>query len=522
MRKLLLSATLITTAFSLKAQNPVWSTDVAPILYNKCASCHRTGGIAPFSLLTYTDAQSQASSIKAAVSDKRMPPWPPDASYSALAHERILSQQEIAKISQWASNGTPQGDPNLAPPQPTFNPNGDLPGTPDLISTIPNYTSTATGNDIYQCFVVPSNLSVDKYLTAIEAIPGNRSIVHHVQVFADTTGICAGLDAASPGPGYPTSGGGVGTDDAELLCVWVPGGKPIQMPSGFGIRIPKNADLVIQVHYPAGSNGQSDATKVNMFFSSTPVRTVNIDPILNHFTNISSQLFIPANQTKTFTESFMIPINGSLLGIMPHMHLIGRNISTSAVTPTGDTQRLIRINDWDFNWQGFYMFKKIKKVAAGSTLYSKAFYDNTTGNPYNPSNPPVDVSAGEATKDEMMLNYFIWTYYQNGDENIVIDTSASLGVEHKNLYSKQELFAPYPNPANNQVFVKCYFDKAEAATIEIMDMSGKVVSAQVRNQAMKQGYNVLPYNIADLPNGTYILQLTTAENKLSQKLLIQR
>jgi hypothetical protein len=520
MKRFLLIAASVLSVSASNAQK-VWSTDVAPILFNKCASCHRPTGIGPFSLLTYSDAQAQSGAIAAAVTSKKMPPWPPDATYSALAHARLLSQAEIDAITQWAGSGAAQGDPTLAPPPPVFNPNGDIPGTPDFVSTIPTFTSTATTSDIYQCFVVPSGLSVEKYITGIEAIPGNRSIVHHVQIFADTTGICAGLDAASPGAGYLSSGGGVGTDDAKLLCVWVPGGKPIQMPAGFGLRLPKNSDIVIQVHYPAGSNGQTDATKVNMFFSPTPVRSVNIDPILNHFTNINAPLTIPANQTKTFTESFLLPINGSLLGIMPHMHLIGRSVSTFAITPLNDTQKFIRINDWDFNWQGFYMFKKIKKVSAGSTLYSKAFYDNTTSNPFNPSNPPVDVHAGEATTDEMMLNYFIWTFYQPGDENIVIDTSISVNVENPNLYSEQELFAPYPNPVSNEIAVKCYFTKPDNANIDITDMNGRIVKTLATHTSMQTGYVVYKYQLGDLPNGVYSLRMQTSQKILSQKLVVQ-
>lgn len=521
MNKLLLLPVFILGISVVKAQTPVWSTDVAPILFNKCTSCHRPTGIAPFSLLTYADAQANAGPISTAVQNRNMPPWPPDPAYNALAHERLLTQNEINKIKDWAAGGATQGDPNLAPPQPQFNANGDLPGTPDLSIQIPMFTSTASGSDVYQCFVIPSNQAAEKYITAFEAIPGNREIVHHVLVYADTSGVCANLDAQTPGPGY-VSFGGVGSNDARLIGGWVPGTSPIQMPNGFGIRLPKNADIVVQIHYPAGSVGQTDDTKVNFFFSPSTVRSVNIDPVLNHATNITPALVIPANQVKSFSEQQLIPFNASVLGVAPHMHLIGRKIDVFGVPMAStDTQKYIRINEWDFHWQGFYMFKKIKKVSTGTTLYSTAFYDNTSGNPFNPSNPPKMVTAGEATTDEMMLTYFIWTQYQPGDENIVIDTTIGLQVP-ANLYSEQELFAPYPNPASNELVVKYYLANTANCSIDIIDMNGRLVKQLVNSNMMASGYHTAKYPVADLANGMYNLRLHSPGKTLTQKLIINR
>lgn len=201
MKKLLLFFTpLLLITSSSNAQTPVWSTDIAPILFNNCASCHRPSGIGPFELLTYQDAKNKASAISGSVSTGYMPPWPPSPEYSRLAHERLLSQSDIQKIKDWAANGAPEGDPNLAPPPPTFPVDGDLAGTPDLVSQIPSFTSTATTGDVYQCFVVPTNITAEKFITAFEAVPGNRDIVHHVLVYADTTGVCAQLDANHPRP----------------------------------------------------------------------------------------------------------------------------------------------------------------------------------------------------------------------------------------------------------------------------------------------------------------------------------
>lgn len=533
LKRLLLPAlSLLLVVENTDAQTPAWSTDIAPILFNNCASCHRPSGIGPFNLLTYNDAVSRASTIYSAVTSRYMPPWPPNPKFSRLAHERLLSDAEIKKIQDWVSGGKPQGDPNLAPPPPTFNPDGDLAGTPDMVSQIPTFTSTATGGDVYQCFVVPSGLNTEKFISAFEAIPGNREIVHHVLVYADTSGDCAALDAAHNGPGY-VSFGGVGSNNATLIGGWVPGTQPLQMPDSFGIRIAANADIVIQIHYPQGSSGKVDSTKIKFYFSSLPtnnIRPVRIDAVLNHqgaFCTLvpNDGLRVPANQTKKYTEFSNISSlvgNITLLGVAPHMHLIGRSINAYGVHQ-GDTLKFIDIPSWDFSWQGFYLFRKMMKVPQGTTLYSEAFYDNTSNNPFNPSNPPQLVTAGEATTDEMMLTFFIWSDYQPGDENKFIDTSTPVAVNIKSqpAYAAQELFAPYPNPAGNSIYIKYYLQSATDVTFSITDLQGRLIKELPEDVHSTQGYHVAPVDVSGIPTGMYLLQMRTSGKALTQKLSIQ-
>ena len=531
MKKLLLLTCSLLSINAIHAQTPVWSTDVAPILYNNCVSCHRPSGIGPFELLTYQDAVNKAGAISSSVQTGYMPPWPPDPNYSRLAHERLLSQADIKTLKDWAANNTPQGDPNLAPPPPTFSTDGDLQGTPDLVTQIPHFTSTASSGDVYQCFVVPSNQTVDKYITAFEAIPGNRDIVHHVLVYADTSGTCAQLDANHPGPGY-VSFGGPGTSDAIMLGGWVPGTQPMAFPTGFGVRLPKNADVVIQIHYPAGSQGQVDSTKIKFYLTNnTSTRNVRIDPVMNHLGGglcvmQPPTLNIAANQTQLYTQTSsvlsLLPTDATILGVAPHMHLIGRSINCFAVKGT-DTTKFIDIPKWDFSWQGFYLFRKLIQLEKGNTLYSEAFYDNTTNNPFNPSNPPQTVTAGEATTDEMMITYLIWTPYQTGDENIDIDTTTPVSIHTQNLvsYSNQEMFAPYPNPTSKQVFVKYYLNKADKVSIDLIDLQGRVVKQFTDKEHTASGYHATPYSIAEIPNGNYIIQLRTTHNQFTEKVMIQ-
>jgi hypothetical protein len=526
LRKLLSAAIAVLLQFVGHAQTPTWATNVAPILYNHCTTCHHDGGIAPFSLITYSEAVLHALEIKADVQSKKMPPWTPDPAYSHLAHERILSTTEISTIVNWVNGTTPQGTLSLAPPAPVYGTKGSIPGTPDLVVKIPVYTSTAASGDVYQCFVRPSGLTDDQYISAFEAVPGNPACVHHVLVYSDTTGACAALEAGSAmPPGYP-SFGGVGSSDAVMLGGWVPGSAPMSYPSGFGVRLAKGADIVIQVHYPAGTVGMKDSTEIHFFFSkASPVRNVTIEPLLYHqYPIINAPLFIPANTTQTFYEtlpSFALSTDLSLLSLAPHMHLVGRSIKSYAIHPAGDTDQLISIPKWDFHWQGFYMLPKIKKIPAGSTLKAEAFYDNTTANPENPNAPPKDVSAGESTTDEMMLVFFAFTDYQAGDENILIDSTKLAGIpELQNYYHGQQLLDVCPNPAINDIVVKCYLDEQDQGSITLLDAQGRTVKRFLENGRIKEGYTAATYSVKGLAAGNYLLQLKTTHGVLTRKVVV--
>ncbi|MBP6658941.1 MAG: cytochrome c, partial [Bacteroidia bacterium] len=173
-----------------------WSTRVANIIYSNCSSCHNANGIAPFSLMSYTDATDNASDILDAVQDHSMPPWPPDPAYNRLAHERVLTDQEIADIADWVNNGTLLGDTSLEPDAPVFSSSGEI-GSPDLVLSAPLYTVNTT-DDLYRCFVIPTGQSTLKYINGLEAIPGDRSIVHHILIYSDTSATPLQLDAADP------------------------------------------------------------------------------------------------------------------------------------------------------------------------------------------------------------------------------------------------------------------------------------------------------------------------------------
>ncbi len=402
-----------------------WAEDVSCILYTHCTNCHNPNGIAPFSLMNYSDAYNLRQAIQLSVNMGTMPPWPADPAYQTHAHERLLTQQEITTINEWVNvHGGQEGDPTLAPPPPVYT-TSEVITNPDLVLTLPNYTSQATSSDEYRCFVINNPYNTDIFLTGIEYIPGNPALIHHILLFKDGTNAPSNNDNNEPGPGYVCFGG-TGSNDSDMIGAWAPGGTPSFTPSGMGMFVEAGDVFVVQVHYPAGTVGQSDVgTKINLQLTTNQsTRPVYTDFILNHWSSITNgPLYILPNDYATFYAEYTLPVDVTILSVAPHMHLIGESIKCYAVLPNNTQINLIDIPHWDFEWQGSYVFRNPLKLPAGTKLKSEAFYNNTVTNTHNPNNPPQLVTAGESTTDEMMLVGFAYTAYQPGDENIIVDTT---------------------------------------------------------------------------------------------------
>ena len=489
----------------LSAQTPTWAEKVAPILFKSCTGCHHAGGAAPFSLTTYTDAKRYSGSIHHAVQLGHMPPWPPDTKYSQFAYQRALADADKKAILDWVDGGTLQGDATKAPIPPTYSNTGFI-ANPDLKIQIPIYT-VATNKDDYRCFPVKSGLSVDKFITQLECIPGNGSVVHHILIFQDQANTCFDLDAQDATPGYK-SFGGIGSNSAKLMGAWVPGSQPHVMPKGFGVKLQANANIVLQVHYAPGSTGQKDSTVLKLKLTEGNLRELSIAPILNHsFGLTNGPLFIPANTGKTFNAKFTLPLDATIINIAPHMHLIAKNMKAFAVPPTGDTIKLIKIDDWDFHWQGSYLFKKAVKLPRGTVLQSETYYDNTVNNIHQPNSPPKDVSLGESTTDEMMLIYFTYTGYKTGDENLDLEAATALTSINDTPLSKMDLTS-FPNPASDALTLRFDLKESENMTIQVFDYQGAMLK-NFNNQRFQKGQNEKLLSVSDLPKGMYIVKLSS-------------
>lgn len=521
MKRIILALTLIAFGTNSYALQITYSEHIAPIIYANCTYCHHQGAIAPFTLVSYSDVYNQRASIRTAVDQRIMPPWPPDIKYSRLSHERILSSSQIDMIKTWVDNGAPRGDSTKEPALPIYKTNTQLPSV-DLSKTIPTYTVSSTTDD-YRCFAIPSGLTTDKILTALEFLPANRKAVHHILLYYDLSGQCAALDKADSKPGY-AGFGGVGSNSAVLVGGWVPGASPTLLPSGMGVTIPKGADLVLQIHYAPGNKGEMDSSMFNIQFSSnTGLREVYQEAALNHFnTMVNGPLIIPANKTKSFTEEYTIPVDVTLIGIAPHMHLIGKTIKSYAVDKKGDTTQLININNWNFHWQGFYQYRKTIVLKAGTKVYAEAEYDNTSNNTSNPNYPPKTVTAGESTTNEMMLVFFSYLVYQSGDENIVLDTSALIsGIKNEiQTTNDNSLLKIFPNPATENIHLNFTLTHNSMSKVSVYNMQGQEVIS--KNMNFNSGNQSIPLSTSGLPAGTYLCRIITQEGVLTQRLTLMK
>jgi Copper type II ascorbate-dependent monooxygenase, C-terminal domain./Redoxin. len=379
---------------------PTYAGEVAAILNQNCVSCHRSGEVGPMPLDTYEAARRYAANIASVTGAKLMPPWKPVDDHGTFVGERRLTQAQVGALKAWADAGAPQGDPARTPPAPNF-PRGWRLGEPDLVLTMPEeWTVPASGDDLYRCFVLPTGLTADQEVVAVEYRAGNTSVVHHVLGFVDTKGQARAKDAADPGPGY-TSFGGPGFTPVGEVGGWAPGNLAQFLPDGIGRRLPAGSDIVIQVHYHPTGKVEKDRTSIGLYFAKKPItKQFRVLPVAVR------RLEIPAGEkAHQVSQTFPVPIDADIINVAPHMHLLGKTFEMTAKLPDGTEKTIVRIRDWDFNWQDTYTFKEPMRLPKGSLITLTATFDNSAENPRNPNAPPKTVTWGEATTDEMCIGF---------------------------------------------------------------------------------------------------------------------
>ena len=574
------SILILLLAFSApRAQTVTFSEHIAPIIYNNCTVCHRAGEIGPIPFANYAEVAAYAETIQYVTQNRYMPPWKPDPNYSRHIGERTLTQSEMDLIARWVEDGFPRGDPALEAPLPAFSTDSVL-GTPDLVLTMAEPFTIRGGNqDHYRIFVIPTGLTEDRAIAAVEFRPGNRQIVHHALIAADITGTARQKDRETPGYGYE-SFGGFGAPIAVVLPSYTPGALIVPFPQGVGQILPKNSDLLLQVHYAPWPLAESDQSSVNIFFKKEPLeREVGLISILPFsydrlsaipnslsriavllerlgikmsnlaaFINLAAsakdlfdarpqvarrefegKFVIPANEIKTFRGTLSIQQNISLISISPHMHWLGKSCEVYAIDPQGERTNLLRVSDWDFNWQGSYTFTHFQKITAGSKIHALVTYDNTADNPLNPNIPPREMSWGEKATDEMLIVAMQYVSYQPGDENIALAPNASdsgnavaAGSSTQGpLPARAVLHPPYPNPFNSLAHIRFAVPGRTVVRLEVFDILGQRVDVVV-DEVLDAGSHTATFDGADLASGVYIVRLAIPGEELARRISLVR
>lgn len=387
-----------------------FAKDVAPILQNRCQTCHRPGQSAPFSLLTYADAVKHAGMIREVTKERRMPPWHADSRFGHFANERRLSTQEIETLSAWVDGGTARGEDRDLP-KPVKWPQGWSHGKPDLVIEMPDeFQVPADGVVAYQNWIIPTNFKEDKWVRVAEARPGAPSVVHHIVVYI--------LKEGQKGP--------VGRDGSmNILVGWAPGDLGLVCPPDTALRVPKGSSLRFEMHYTPNGTAVKDRSMVGITFADKPPPR---ELLIGEFANLAIE--VPPHDPHYMAEAAMrLRADARILSFAPHMHWRGKDYRYEAIYPDGKKETLLSVPRWDFNWQSVYRFQEPLKLPKGAKLHAVAHWDNSTNNPLNPD-PTKSVKFGLQSWEEMMVGFVAYVWERP-------ETAAELA---KNPPSTAELF----------------------------------------------------------------------------------
>jgi hypothetical protein len=410
-----------------RSAEPTFAEDVAPILYKNCTTCHHPGGLGPFSLLDYDGAKAKTDEMHDAVEARYMPPWHAEGPHGVFRNDRRLSDSERQTILRWIESGAKPGDLGKAPPKPEY-PAAWAMGTPDAVVTMPDtFTVPASGTIEYQYFEIPTKFTEDKWVQAIEIMPGAREVVHHVLVYAKVPPVPgavapiptprpAGTPAPTPlfirnrahnGPPDPPRLDTLHAPPRQLGALigsLAPGMTVMEFPKGTALRVRAGTVLTFQMHYTAHGHEMKDRTALAFRFAK---EMPDEEIFASQFTNGSFTIPAGAKDVQVPAElGFGQPVH--IWGLLPHTHLRGTRWQYTLTKPDSTSEIILDVPHYDFKWQTYYMFAKPLEIAAGSKITSMAWYDNSASNKANPD-PTKDVKWGDQTWEEMQYTGFLFT-----------------------------------------------------------------------------------------------------------------
>ena len=395
---------LLFAAANLLAETPTFTKDVAPILQRNCQACHRPGEAAPFSLLTYEQARPWAKAIKAAVLQKKMPPWYADPQFGKFANDPSLSPHDAETIMAWVDAGAPLGDPKQMPPPRDFVQGWSIP-KPDVVFQLPEpFPVPATGVMEYKYVIIPTGFTQDTWVEQVQAAPTDYSVVHHIVAYVRTPGSNYFKDQPKnrffEAPPSKTEGA---KDDVpnDWLTGYAPGQPPDRFKPGQAKLIPAGSDIVLEIHYMPEGKATTDRSRLGLVLAKHPPteRTMTLSAA-----NMSFKI-PPGAANYRVDASLTIPEDVTLLGLHPHMHMRGKSAEYRIVFPGGKTETLLSVPRYNWRWQLWYDFTDPIKLPKGAKLECTEHFDNSANNPENPDAAKT-VIWGQQSFDEMAVCMF--------------------------------------------------------------------------------------------------------------------
>jgi peroxiredoxin len=374
-------------------QGPItFSKHIAPLLQKHCQECHRPGQIGPMPLLTYDDATSWADTIREVVREERMPPWYADPRHGKFANDRRLLAEERKTLLAWLDQGMPRGADKDLPPPKKFAEGWRI-GIPDVVIPMPREFDVPAEMPRlgvpYKHFVVQTNFPEDRWVERAETRAGAPDVVHHILVFV-----------VPPGqkffPGNPRT---------PTLAGTAPGDMPFMARPGMAKRLPKGARLVFQMHYTPNGKATKDLSKLGLIFAKKPpTHEIITRPIFNLALRIP-----PGDNAYEAVSSYTLSKDGLVVGMMPHMHLRGKDFLYRAHYPDGSTSTLLSVPRFNFNWQSVYRPLEPVAVPKGTRIECVGHFDNSVANRSNPD-PTRWVYWGDQTWEEMMIGWIDFAF----------------------------------------------------------------------------------------------------------------
>ncbi|MDP2285015.1 MAG: hypothetical protein Q8L06_12805, partial [Pseudohongiella sp.] len=432
-----------------------YSNTVAPMLLEKCAGCHRPGGIAPWAMTNHAMVQGFSPMIRETVLTRRMPPWHADPAIGEFMHDMSLSVEQKQQLLSWIDAGAPRG----AGDDPLTAVDAQLTewsmGEPDYIVTLPEFDIPATGSLDYQFFEVPNTLDRDVWVKAVQIAPGDRQVVHHaIATFGSVPG-------------------GMGNSSASLfqpqLMTFVPGNDTYVYPQDTGVFVPAGTSFYTQMHYTTYGRETRDQTKIGLYFADEAPHHV-----LQHYSIINQDLNIPAGEAEHEESSYYaFQRDAVIYSLFPHAHYRGRSSEFALRYPDGREEVVLSVPNYDFNWQRYFQFQEPIAVPAGTQVIHRTTYDNSTANLSNPD-PTVNVRFGEQTWEEMLYGGISFRYAEARENDFEINvpdyfTSLGMGMFDKNMDGRVSLDEMPERTRQQLALVFAMMDKDKTGGLEFAE-----------------------------------------------------